>query len=332
MPRNNMPEDWDPPAPAWSSEWQNKEDPLVTGYYGIQSSSPNLLEQWASVAFTGNAAPFSVEKGKFTDQIGTVNYLYIAYWRLSDYQQWWPQHSGWWSDDGRLTEGVGYWREVITMPFDRFETLHSTEHQYGVGVSADGMHGPIKEHGYPGGARDRIPLSSTESLITGADIHAGLQTNRKSTESRVVVVPPEGMCTIRSGQDWTYCGETEKTHYLGKLHPVLIKGMSFLTDNPEETNCYSMRFIDNVEDDWGDMEQTFGLGYATDIYAFENWAKSHPTHLAIFDGFLNMVDTFGQEMRLRLWHEVVVLPKQGCEFEYISCHEQTGLLPYAGRS
>lgn len=80
---------------------------------------------------------------------------------------------------------------------------------------------------------------------------------------------------------------------------------------------------------WDATERTFGLGYVPDVHAFEQWAKSHPGHLAIFDGFLQIVETFGDSLSLRLWHEVTALPNDGCEFEYIACHSDTGLLGYA---
>ncbi len=143
------------------------------------------------------------------------------------------------------------------------------------------------------------------------------------------MTPPEKMCVIRSGQNWSFCDDEEKAYYLENVHPVLLEGMRFLRDNPVATNCYSLRFVDKKDHDWGAVEQSFSLGYATDIYAFENWAKSHPTHLAITGSFMKMVETFGEEMRLRLWHEVSVLPKDDCEFEYIGCHPKTGLLSYA---
>ncbi len=107
-----------------------------------------------------------------------------------------------------------------------------------------------------------------------------------------------------------------------------LEGMRYLRDNPRETRCYSLRFVDSRDGAWGTVDRSFGLGFATDVHAFEKWAKSHPTHLAIFDGFLRMVETFGTDLRLRLWHEVTALPRDGCEFEYIGCHPHTGLLRY----
>lgn len=330
MPRNSMPADWEPPAPAWQSVWKNTSDPLLTGYFGIQAEDPQLLDNWAAQAFSSAHGPESVEQGLYIDQSGVRNYLYIAYWRSSEYRKWWAlaQNSGWWADKQRYAENVGYWREIVVMPFDRFETLHSTECPHGVSVLADGVDGPIKEHGYSGGMRDRILLSDSQELKNTANTNVQLHSEVKNDGKRVVITPPENMCVIRSGQNWSLCGEEEKAYYLKNVHPVLQEGMRFLRDNPVATNCYSLRFFDIKNNSWGDVEQSFGLGYSTDIYAFENWARSHPTHLAIFSRFMDMVEIFGEEMKLRLWHEVTVLPSGDCEFEYIACHPKTGLLSY----
>ncbi len=330
MPTKDMPLNWEPPAPAWQSDWKEQADPLITGYFGIQENDPSLLDAWVGAAFSGPYAPFAAELGRHAAREGLIEYLYIAYWRRSVYQRWWAREQAWWNDDKRIREGVGYFREVITMPFDRFETLHSTTEPHGIGVSAEEMDGPIAEHGYPGGMRDRIPLSEFHSLRAAGRFETQLESRRTDDGKRVIVTPPENMCVIRSGQNWSFCDGEEKAYYLEKLHPVLLEGMRYLRDNPEESNCYSLRFVNKKNGFWGPTEQSFGLGYSVDVYAFEEWAKSHRTHIAIFSGFLEMVDTFGPEnMKLRLWHEVTALPNEGCEFEYINCHPDTGLLPYA---
>lgn len=332
MPRNNMPAGWDPPAPAWQSAWQDQETPLVTAVFGIQEENPASLDAWAAQSLSGVHAPFATERGAYVDRFGISNHLYVCYWRKPAYDQWWSlaAHSGWWRDGERVADQAGYWREIFTMPFDRLETLHSTTSPHGIGVSADQMDGPIMEHGYPGGMRDRIPKSEHSDLRNADGMAAPLDARSTDGGRRVVVTPPENMCVIRSGQNWGFCNSEQRGWYLEKLHPVLLEGMRYLRDNPQETNCYSLRFVDRKDDSWGAMDQSFGLGYATDVHAFEQWAKSHPTHLAIFDGFLQMVDTFGAELQLRLWHEVTALPREGCEFEYIGCHPGTGLLDYAG--
>lgn len=328
MPRNNMSDNWTPPAPAWQSVWWDQEEPLVAGYFGTQAAQPDRLDNWISQAFNGEDGPLALEQGHYVDQAGVNNYFYISYWRESAYRRWWSKQAAWWQDPERLQDGVGYWREIMLMPFDRFETLHSTENPHGIGVSADHTEGPIIEHGYPGSARDRIPLSDDDDLRNINNVNVPLKATSSDGDKRVLVIPPEHMCVIRSGQNWSLCDDDQKAYYLENLHPVLIEGMRFLRDEPEATHCYCMRFVQKNEAGWVDTEQTFGLGYATDIYAFENWAKSHPTHLAILGNFMKMVEKFSENMKLQLWHEVTVLPGEGCEFEYISCHSKTGLLAY----
>lgn len=327
MPRNSMPDNWEPPAPAWESSWQDTDDPLLTGCFGAQTDDSRVLDAWANGTLQVSDGPFSIERGYFVDSKGIQNHLYVAYWRLSAYQRWWADHARAWHDTAQLND-TGYWREVFAMPFDRFETLHSTENAHGIGVSAQTMRGPILEHGYPGGMRDRIPLSDTESLSSITAIDSSLPSITSDDGRRVVVTPPKNMSIIRSGQNWSACPPEQRDYYLQNVHPVLLEGMRFLRDNPSETNCYSMRFVDLKSEDWAATEQSFGLGYATDVYAFEDWAKSHPTHVAIFDSFMDMVAQFGEDLKLQLWHEVTALPGNDCEFEYIDCHSSTGLLSY----
>lgn len=134
MPKNIMPPGWEPPFPAWQSVWRDTNDPLLTAYFGIQAKQPALLEHWATPAFSSQYAPLSLERGLYVDQSGVKNYLYIAYWRLSEYQRWWSLegNSGWWANRARLSEDAGYWREIVVMQFDRFETLHSVDEPHGV--------------------------------------------------------------------------------------------------------------------------------------------------------------------------------------------------------
>lgn len=329
MPRNNMPENWQPPAPAWQAKWIN-ENNFVVGYFGIQSETVESLANWADSALQGEHAPLRVERGSFVDKAGVINQLYIAYWLASEYKQWWSceSHNQWWRDEKREHENIGYFREIISMPNERLETLNSSTTPHGISATAQSLEGPIEEHGYPGGMRDRIPLSATQTLQNQFDTSVHLPAIKSQENKRIVVTPPENMCVIRSGQNWSECDAMQKQMYLSKVHPTLKKGMDFLQNNPLKSSCFSMRFVDMKNEHWQATEQSFGLGFATDVYAFEEWAKSHPTHIAIFDRFMEMVIEFGENLQLKLWHEVSVLPATDCEFEYIGCHPETGLLKY----
>ena len=58
----------------------------------------------------------------------------------------------------------------------------------------------------------------------------------------------------------------------------------------------------------------------------EGWAEHHPTHKAIFGEFLQVVQRLAGQLRLRLFHEVAVLQSDAQLFEYVGCHDRTGML------
>jgi transposase-like protein len=56
------------------------------------------------------------------------------------------------------------------------------------------------------------------------------------------------------------------------------------------------------------------------------WAENHPTHVAIFDGFMNMVQALRGNIEISLYHEVVVVKADEQFLEYVDCHPATGML------
>jgi aldoxime dehydratase len=104
--------------------------------------------------------------------------------------------------------------------------------------------------------------------------------------------------------------------------------MTFLRDHPDETGCCDLRFAEETDRDGATLKKTFGFGYFLTLAHLEKWSSTHPTHLAIFAKFLTMVREQGADLKLKLWHEVSVLPSTDQVFEYVNCHPDTGLLPY----
>lgn len=329
--QNNMPPDFEPPVPAWAADWASGPKTLTTGVFGVQGNPTAAWTTWLEKHLLSTGSADRVEHACYSDREGIRNTAVIAYWADENYQAWWsrPQVQQWWHDAQRELEGVGYWREVFSVPTHRLETLHSTDNAHGVATLAPELEGPVAEHAYPGAARDRIPDSGRVSLAGAEDVQGSQSKVSTPAESVGVWVRPAGnMCIIRSGQDWGHCDATEKQFYLDDLAPTLEAGMHYLSENPDESRCLSMRLMTMLDQAGEELPQTFGLGYAMDIFAFEEWAKSHPTHLRIFDQFMQHAERFADQMQLRLWHEVSVI-QEGCsEMQYIGCHPKTGLLPY----
>jgi hypothetical protein len=176
--------------------------------------------------------------------------------------------------------------------------------------------------------RDRLAVSQRDGL-EWEKVEVEMKMERGDTKSRRIrVAGRKNLCVIRSGQDWSGTNERERKLYLETMHPVLVKGMEFLTDEGSEVGCLSNRFMDVVDhtDPTRPTDKTFGLGYFDSIASLEGWSKQHKTHLDIFGRFLQYAAELQNNVTLRLFHEVVVLRPEQQFFEYVGCHPGTGLL------
>jgi aldoxime dehydratase len=144
--------------------------------------------------------------------------------------------------------------------------------------------------------------------------------------ARVTVNPGQNVCMIRSGQDWSDTTGEERATYLGRVRPKLIDGMTYLRDKGLPIGCFSCRYMQVLDGVGAVTENTFGQAYFKSLGTLEHWAEHHPTHLAIFGTFMREMAPLGEAMQLRLWHEVMVLPAEAQIFEYINCHDRTGLM------
>lgn len=214
------------------------------------------------------------------------------------------------------------------------------------------MSSAVQEHGYWGSMRDRLPLSQTDELSgikkaqappvpppppAAAEEYKSSSPGSSSVtigKGRRVVVPGQkNLAVIRSGQDWSGTTPEERKLYLESMQPVLEKGMGFLRDHGEEVGCYSCRFMEIVDPETGKpdgIDRTFGLAYFDELASLEGWSKEHPTHLAIFGGFFQYAQKLANNVTLRVFHEVMVLEEGQQYFEYVGCHEGTGMLAARG--
>lgn len=333
MPRHNMPDNWEPPVPAWSANFGGSPS-LAIAYYGLQSHTGDIADTEAVFALvrSGPDCPDHVERGRFKDVAGMVNQIFVCYWRDSDAYVRFAEQSAfarWLAGDALLTSDVGVWVEAFCMPMRRFETLFSSEIPAGAAkLAAKPMTGPIDEHGYWGGMRDRIPASDTHDLSSPLNDIPSMVGRTETRGRRLVLAAPENLCLIRSAQDWSSCRGDERNSYLNHVRPVLTKGMKFLMENPVETGCLTCRLVEQLTDNGEVEDKSFGMAYFLDLAHLEAWSKSHPTHLAIFDSFMALAQRLGNAITLRLWHEVAALPVDGARLEYINCHGRTGLLPF----
>lgn len=341
-----------PPYDLYTSRFPKSTKDIVMAIIGVQYAKAEMNDGHAlakiSSYLTAEAAPSASrpsfhEVASVTDNRGFYNIAVLAYWPSKGAYGEWTAASGfeaWWSGLGAEHAGNnGWFLEVFLPTVDRFETLHNTPDPEGAANMRDGLSGPIQEHGYWGSMRDRLPLSQTDHMVgeaaalDGSKLSNGAQKNGTGPPRRVRVPGKRNLAVIRSGQDWSAALPEERALYLETMHPVLTKGMDFLRDHGDEVGCYSCRFMEIV--DWkpegaGRTDRTFGLAYFDDLASLERWSREHPTHLAIFGGFGKYAKRMGEDMTLRVFHEVLVLEPEQQVFEYIGCHEGTGMLAARG--
>lgn len=323
------------PPPAWSATFSRSASPLVIATYGAQARDAAALDpflRWLDEAAGQQSGPEVSERARFTDAAGYVNEVRVAYWRdPRRYADWASSEivSAWWEHRDRTSGPVGLWREVAAVPSERFETiLSSPAITIGSGRLADDVEGPIKAHGYWGSMRDRLPISRTDALLSPYGDELASHRASHGSGRRIVVTPPMNLALIRSGQDSSRSSPDELDEYQGRIRPVLEKGMNFLRDSPQETGCCSCRFMEEVEGSGEISARSFGFAWFLTLGHLERWSKSHPTHLAIYNGFSAFAKRRGPSLKLDLWHEVAVLPDGASMFEYVNCHDRTGLLGF----
>src|SRR5215469_5938186 len=152
-----MPPNWRPPAPAWSNSFADQHSPIVMAYFGSQSPDGAPADRVGHF-FDSPEGPTTVERSKFVDRAGVGNHLCAAYWTDPATYERWESSSGfrsWWNDPARVKANEGYFREIMSVPLERFETIFSLGAAFGVARAATSVIGPIREHNYWGSMRDR---------------------------------------------------------------------------------------------------------------------------------------------------------------------------------
>ena len=331
MPR--MPEGWEPPVPSFTSRFANGSEAIVAAYLAAQGRS--RVEALAGAAaiegfLERGKEPYRIDRAVHRAGNGTWDAVAIAYFKGAAAFEAWANGSGfsqWWASDARLHEDVGYWQERLVLPQERIEALHSSPvadgHSHGGRIV-----GPIREHAYWGGMRDRLPVSRHDWLDSPKGNMLEARAGVASIGRRIRVKAPANLAIIRSGQDLSDAAADERAMYDEVVRGNLVAGMTYLAERGVEAGCCACRYMTEVDENGHDLERTFGHCLFLSLAHLEEWAKSHPTHLSIFASFFKLLKQRDNQMTLRFWHEVAVIPEDGQFFEYLNCSPDTGLIGF----
>jgi aldoxime dehydratase len=322
-----VPDDYQPPYPAFVARHRPAVERVVMAYFGLQyrGEAPPARDAALASLETISAAkngPKHWDRAAYRDEADYDNVVSVAYWDdQRTFEAWFPAARDGWTGEQQNHAGLGTFVEVLSPSVSDYETLFSSlGRPEGVAVLADSLSGDIMEHAYWGGMRDRIPQSQTSEMAPGGT--PGLV--RDGERSRVK--PHDNICLIRSVQDWSDTDAAERKMYLDDVEPVLREGMDFLRDDGRSIGCFANRYMTVLDRNGKPTEKSYGMSWWKSLAALERWSESHPTHVRIFGAAMKYLSSLGPAAKLRLYHEVTVARAADQFFEYRRCHDRTGML------
>lgn len=328
----HAPEGFVPVHSSFSARFSPKVESLTIGYIGLQSAEDagEIDEVLARTlaAFARADGPLFWDVASHVDDQGYRNRVVAAYWRDEAANRRWEQQLGpdWWYRGLDPKGQLGSFREVIRPSLSDTETTFSHRHPEGYARIADAMSGDTDTHEYWGSARDRIPRAQTDELPPQGQPAASSACADTDTLGRLVeVTPHENLCLLRSGQDWSETEEAERAFYLGQVKPLLEAGMDELNLDGVRLGCYFNRYLQLTEG------RSYSLSAWHSLADLEAWVKAD-THLRIWAAGIKHYKRAGPEARLRLYHELAVLPAANQTYAYFNCHRRTGMLNALGHS
>ena len=386
--RYNFSADLETYKPAYdvvTTVWDSSVSRLILCVFGTQiyddlSESQEKYQQYDSIlvqVLNENAAYW--DKASFNDSYNLTNFVYFSYFtNIESFVNTTTNsnYATFISSTERLSSNEnGYFEEIFFISIDNAETIHTLNFNISNrdirGVSNLAKEFVIdKRHGYWKSARDRMTGSAFNNYtlenrdkwkldrIKYVSNQEELGNTRNPAGQRINYIPiPPNMNIIRSGQDISLATKEDQQVYLNKIEPVLIKGMKYLQENPIDTQCIELRWLNELKknecgnnnnnnnnnnvdtgscvtgDDGSDSSDgnddidmhTSGFGYFVNLNNLENWAEYHETHLNIFASAVGELKK-GNLLSVYLWHEVFVVDNGYAN--YINCHNKTGFLPW----
>ncbi|WP_433260356.1 phenylacetaldoxime dehydratase family protein [Actinosynnema sp. CS-041913] len=307
---------------------------VVVQRIGVQGDRTTQASDRLRELLAGPHGPARAERTEDRDHDATE--VVVCYWTDPDeHTAWWTSEPvrTWWDD--LPTQGpVGHWHETTTIPADRIETMYSSP--LAAGLAALAPSGLTDLHDYPGAMRDRFAASDHTDLTTAAgtplrtDLPPG--TSPRGRRVRLLGPSPEGLCWVRTAQDWASAPADQVAAFQDVVEPTYRAGYRHLATAPAEEGCLSAQLVGDLDPDGDPKRSSAVVAWFRGITDLERWAHHHPTHHAILNAFWTaLVAPYMEQLKLVLWHEVHVLPAGALEFEYVNCADGTGLLSVAGQ-
>lgn len=288
---------------------------------GAEGAGAAAFLDRAIEALQGPDRPLTLERGRVLVPADPSTQVLFAYWDDRDAHRRWSGSAA----CARLFDGgvqPARWCETAVLPLTHTEAHFSLKtRETGLGRVPGTHHAFCPMVGYWGAGRDRIPVAARDPLAPGAAVPAATV----GPAGEASIVAPANLCTIRTSQDWQGAPAEHLDWYREEVEPVLRAGVEHLDAAPLDSGCLSVRYIRETDLAGADAERTCVLAHFRSLGHLEAWARDHPTHHAIFAAAMKMVRRFGEDLGIRLFHEVTVLPAGQFRARYLGCADEAGI-------
>lgn len=294
---------------------------------GAEGDEAGAFIDRAVAALQGPDRPLTLERGRVLFPVDPAGQILFAYWDdLAAHRRWSESEAARRLFDDRPSPAR--WIETATLPLTHTEAHFSLKtRETGLGRVEGSEHAFCPMVGYWGSGRDRIPVAARDPLEPGE----GVPAPTAGPAGGLTVEAPHNLCTIRTSQDWQGAPADHLDWYREEVAPALLGGVEYLDAEPVDSGCLSVRYVRETDLSGADADRTCVLAHFRSMADLETWARDHPTHHAIFESAMRMVRRFGDDLGIRLFHEVTVLPGGRFEASYLGCREDSGILRSVGR-
>lgn len=323
--------------PRYSLRWRQPISSLVSVYFGIQaldlewekeSEFHRIILKNLSMEYGTSTA----EIMRCVDDAGYTNGIVVAYWTDAAEYSNWLKSSGFsrWFESANLLKGsVGYWCEAVTVPYDRHETIYSTyDYRVGFGRTPESFVVPVATNGHLGATKDRLSLPTINTVINRCGRVLPRSDANETLGRRLIALVPYDAIFLRSGRYWKDGPPEQLQNCTENSEPKLHAGMQYLAGTAEETGCMSLRVMENLNADGTPRSETSVVATLLSIEQLEEWATTHELNLDTFQHTSSMDRSRTEQTEIVTWHELSVI-SHGVMFEYVNCHPNTGMLPFA---
>lgn len=332
-----------PPIPRWQLVVNKRVDRVFTAYIGIQplgnakgaiDKTTTTIQKWLEEK--GPSTPLAFETfGVIGGDDSDDAKVWVCYWDSDTAGKEGLQRLNLPSIYSQLStadkSSVGLWSESFSTLVSRLETNYSgLDYLPGIARMQGTTTEPHTMTAYWGAARDRIPDSAHDPFEKDDQSENQPELVQNPTGKHLVGTNYNNMVHIRSGQYWETCDPDETASYENNLEPTLNKGLQYLWENRSVSGAIGLRYLRNTDGTNKVLKETCGAGFFHNLQNLEDWAKSHPSHLAIYTGAIRHAKKFGEDRKFRTWHEVSVLKGGEASFEYLNCLPGTGATPFLG--